>query len=136
MFVTIVEANTPLPARRIVEVPFEKEAKGVKLAVWEGQEEIHVEAPTPKQANGSKKPNKDSDDEDSEDEEEDEDTKTRIIKPLKQLAELIIKVQPSQGKGKAINSVNLSIIISKDGKLEIEAKQNGLEKAESQKLDL
>ena len=134
IFVTILEADTPLPARRIVELPFAKGAKGVQVAVWEGKEEIHVQPPHPTKTNGSKKMAVDSDD-DEEDAEE-EDLRTRVIKPATQISELLVHVQAVQAKDKILNTVRLSITVGKDRKVEIEAGQTGGEKAELQNIEL
>lgn len=129
MFVTIIDASTPLPARRIVEIPFAKTASNVKLPIHEGEESIHVEAAPAKEA---KAPNGDagSDDDDYSDDEEEEDTRTRVLKPTIQLANLVVPVKAS-GKD---DTVRLSIIVHKDGKVDIEAGQSG--SSETQKVSL
>ena len=123
IFVTVIEANTPLPARRIVDLPFSKGSKALKLTLAEGEESIQVEAAAPRE-----KSSEDSD----EDEDEDEDVRTSIVKPTTQLAELVVAVQD---KTKEENVVRLSVIVKKDGKVEIEAKQ-ATEGAEAQKVEL
>ena len=126
IFVTVIEANTPLPARRIVELPFGKGSKAVKLTLAEGEESIHVEAPA------TKEKSKDAEDSDEDDDEE-EDVRTRVIKPTTQLAEVTVAVQDKSSKEE--NVVRLSVIVKKDGKVEIEAKQ-ATEGAEAQKMEL
>jgi heat shock protein 1/8 len=120
IFVTIIEANTPLPARRIFELPFAKSASNVKLAIYEGAESIHVEAPPAKDAKKSNG-NAASDDEDDYSDDEDEEIKTLVTKPTTQLANIVI---PVKGSGKQ-DTVRLSIVVTKDGKVEIEAGQTG-----------
>lgn len=126
IFVTVIEANTPLPARRIVELPYAKDASSVKIPVYEGSEEVHVEAPPPKEKKAS---NGDagSDDDFSDDEDEEEETRTAYVKSTTQLANVVV---PVKGAG----TVRLTIIIDKDGKIHIEAGQTG--SSEVQKVDL
>ena len=126
IFVTVLEANTPLPARRIVDLPFGKDSKSVLLSLHEGKEEVHVE-PAAQKAPAAK-----GDDSDDEDEEE-EDTRTLVIKPTSALAELVVKT--SAGAKKEENVVRLVVIVRKDGKMEIEARQ-ATEGAEVQKVEL
>lgn len=125
IFVTVIEANTPLPARRIVELPYAKDASNVKIPIYEGTESVHVEAPP---ANEKKTPNGDAgSDDDYSDDEEEEDIRTLVIKPTAELANVIV---PVKGSG----SVRLTIIVDKDGKTHIEAGQTG--SAEVQKVEL
>lgn len=125
IFVTIIEANTPLPARRIVELPFAKNASSVKIPIYEGAEEVHVEAPpaaekkTPNGGAGS--------DDDYSDDEEDEEVRTLVIKPTTQLANVVV---PVKGSG----TVRVTIIVDKDGKTHVEAAQTG--SSEVQKVEL
>merc|ERR1712093_171735 len=124
VFVTVLEANTPLPARRIVELPFPSSAKSVKLSLSEGEESIHV------QAGEKRAPSGDEDDED----EDEEDVRTKAIKPTSALAELVVKVSP--GKSAKENLVKLTVIVTKDSKVEIEAGQVNAADADVQKLQL
>lgn len=110
MFITLIEANTPLPVRRIVEVPTSGES--ALLSLWEGSESIHVEAPPAKPA--GKQAANDDDSEDEEDEEEEE-TRTKIITPTSQLAELNVPVKKGE-------KVTLTVVITKEKKVEIVAK--------------
>jgi heat shock protein 1/8 len=125
IFVTVVEANTPLPARRIVELPFPKGASSVKIPVYEGAEAVHVEAPpaaTKKAPNGGA-----GSDDDYSDDEEDEEVRTLVIKPTTQLANVVV---PVKGSG----TVRVTIIVDKDGKTHVEAAQTG--SSEVQKVEL
>lgn len=125
IFVTVLEANTPLPARRIVELPYAKDASNVKIPVYEGQEDVHVEAPPAKAA---KPANGDAgSDDDFSDDEEEEETRTAYVKPTTQLANIVV---PVKGAG----TVRLTIIVDKDEKVHFEAAQTG--SAEAQKVDL
>lgn len=128
IFVTVIEANTPLPARRIVELPFGKDAKNVKIPLYEGAEEVHVEAPP---AAEKKAPNGDAgSDDDYSDDEEDEEVRTLVVKPTTQLANIVV---PVKGSGKS-DTVRLTIIVDKDGKTHVEACQTG--SSEVQKVEL
>lgn len=124
LFVTVIDANTPLPARRIVDLPAGKDADAIRIILSEGKTEVHVESPPKKESNGKAA---DEDDEDEEEDEED-DVRTSFVKATTKLGELIVKVQKGQSKP----SVRLTVIVSKDGKLEVEAQQNGVDNAQVQ----
>jgi heat shock protein 1/8 len=111
-FVTLVPASTPLPVRRIVQLPVAKGAKDVVLSLWEGQYDVKVEVEKPAAnggANGSHK-----DDEEEEEEEEEEEKRTLIIRPTGLLAETKFA---TEGKDK----LKVTIIIGNDLKGSIEA---------------
>lgn len=125
IFVTVIEANTPLPARRIVELPYAKDASNVKIPIYEGSEEVHVEAPPAAEKKAS---NGDAgSDDDYSDDEEEEETRTAYVKPTTQLANVVV---PVKGAG----TVRVTIIVDKEGKTQIEAGQTG--SSEVQKVDL
>lgn len=86
---------------------------------------MHVEAPP---AAEKKTPNGEAgSDDDYSDDEEEEDIRTLVIKPVSQLANIVV---PVKGSG----TVRLTIIVDKDGKTHIEAGQSGA--SEMQKLEL
>lgn len=134
-FVTLMDQHTPLPARRIVDLPIESDAtSSVVLALWEGEPYIKVTPAQSKldQAKSSiagaassildaakKAVGAGADDEDLSDEEEDEDIRTVEVRATKPVADLVIPVDASQ-KGK---KVRVTIVVDKDGKGHVEARQ-------------
>lgn len=79
-FVTVIEANTPLPFRTTVTLPTALDADAVLIGVYEGESEIVVEK--------LEKAKVEADEEDSwSEDEEDEEVRTLVVKPGKKLAE-------------------------------------------------
>ncbi|GAA6012336.1 hypothetical protein JCM11491_007098 [Sporobolomyces phaffii] len=144
-FVTLLDRDTPLPARRIVDlaVPADKAAKEVVLALWEGEAYVKV---TPRETKveqakgllssmasavkgavgGAKK----DDDEFSDSDDEDEEIKTVEVKPTQAIADLVIPVDAT----KADKKVRVTIVVDSNGKGSIEAKQlvDGAKSVETQ----
>ncbi|GAA5906046.1 hypothetical protein JCM6882_003544 [Rhodosporidiobolus microsporus] len=131
-FVTLLDQDTPLPARRIVDLPLESDTGNeVVLALWEGESYIKVTPPQSKveQAKGAlaglvdaakKAVGAGADDEEDEfSDEEEEDIRTLEVKPTKAVADLIVPVDASQ-KGKG---VRVTIVVDKEGKGHVEAHQ-------------
>ncbi|GAA6027403.1 hypothetical protein JCM8097_007834 [Rhodosporidiobolus ruineniae] len=132
-FVTLMDQHTPLPARRIVDLPVESDATtSVVLALWEGDAYIKVTPAESKleQAKGALAGAASSifdaakkavgaapaEDEDLSDEEEDEDIRTVEVRATKPVADLVV---PIAGKAK----VRVTLVVDKDGKGHVEAKQ-------------
>ena len=127
VFVTILDANTPLPARRIVELPAAKGAEAVTVILSEGKQEVDVKKAEQAAPNG-----KSGDDEDDEDEDDEpEDIRTLFVKPTTRLGQITAKLQKADKP-----RVRLTVIVTKDGKLEAELKQADVEGAEAQTLHL
>ncbi|GAA6012981.1 hypothetical protein JCM10207_008402 [Rhodosporidiobolus poonsookiae] len=135
-FVTLMDQHTPLPARRIVDLPLESDTVAeVVLALWEGEPFVKVTPAETKleQAKGAvagalsgvfdaaKKAvgAGAADEDDFSDEEEDEDIRTVEVRPTKAVADLVIPVDASQ-KGK---KVRVTIVVERDGKGHVEAHQ-------------
>jgi molecular chaperone DnaK (HSP70) len=131
-FVTLMDRDTPLPARRIIDLnlPSDTSASEVVLALWEGEAYIKVTPRETKveQAKGllSSMANAvkgavgagNADDEFS-DEEEEEDIKTVEVKPTQAIADLIIPVDSKKSDKK----VRVTLVVDSNGKGSIEAKQ-------------
>lgn len=121
-FAPLLYENSPLPARRTIEIQVpegEKEAT-VALSLWEGKHEIKVEEPAPK-TNGKKSSESD---EESEDEEP---TRTPVVKADRQLVDLSLKVDATlkgEGARAATRAVKVTIVVGKDGKGKVTALQN------------
>ncbi|GAA5825788.1 hypothetical protein JCM11251_000369 [Rhodosporidiobolus azoricus] len=130
-FVTLLDQHTPLPARRIVDLPLESDTVSeVVLALWEGEAYIKVTPAETKldKAKGmlgglvdaAKKAVGAADEEDDfSDEDEDEDIRSVEVKPTKAVADLIIPVDASQKK----KGVRVTIVVDKEGKGHVEAHQ-------------
>ncbi|GAA5855663.1 hypothetical protein JCM9279_003296 [Rhodotorula babjevae] len=136
-FVTLVDAHTPLPARRIVDVPLESDTvKEVVVALWEGEHFVKV---TPAQtkveaakgavagavgsfmaaAKNAVGAGPAAEDDVSDDEDEDEDIRTPEVRATKAIADLVVPVDGSK-KG---SHVRLTIVVDKGGKGHLEAHQ-------------
>jgi heat shock protein 1/8 len=114
-FVTVVPGSTPLPTRRVVELPVAAGAKEVVLSLWEGEYDVKVEKPTPAAANGA--PNgshKTGGEDEDEEEEEEEERRYRIVRPIGLLAETKV---PTEGRDK----IKVTVIIGNDARGSIEA---------------
>ena len=135
-FVTLVDAHTPLPARRIVDVPLESDTvKEVVVALWEGEHFVKVTPAQTKveQAKGAVAGAVGSfmaaaknavgagpaEDDVSDDEDEDEDIRTPEVRATKAIADLVVPVDGSK-KG---SHVRLTIVVDKGGKGHLEAHQ-------------
>lgn len=131
-FVTLMDRDTPLPARRIIDLnlPSDSSAKEVVLALWEGEAYIKV-TPRETKVEAAKGylasmasavkgavAGKAEEDEFS-DEEEDEDIKTVEVKPTQAIADLVIPVDSK----KANKKVRVTLVVDSNGKGSIEAKQ-------------
>ncbi|GAA5997808.1 ribosome-associated complex protein SSZ1 [Rhodotorula paludigena] len=134
-FVTLVAAHTPLPARRIVDVPVESDAASeVVVALWEGEGYVKVTPPQSKldQAKGAlagaaasvvdavKKATGTADEDDfSDDEEEEEDIRTAEVRATKAVADLVVPVDASKKDAR----VRITVVVDAQGKGHIEAHQ-------------
>ncbi|BGP31858.1 Hsp70 protein that interacts with Zuo1p [Rhodotorula toruloides] len=135
-FVTLLDQHTPLPARRIVDIPIESDATNeVILALWEGEPYIKVTLPESKveqaknavaaaagavfdavkNATGAGK----GEDDLTDDEEEEEEIRTVEVRATKAIADLVIPVDASKKDAK----VRVTIVVEKDGKGHLEAQQ-------------
>ncbi|GAA99381.1 uncharacterized protein L969DRAFT_93840 [Mixia osmundae IAM 14324] len=121
-FVTLLDAHTPLPARRIVDLPL---ATGsgpahVDIALWEGRHELKKEQVSVEA------------DEDDEEEEEPEELTTAFVRAKTQLAHLSVPVdatpvksgKKTSAKSKNVARLRLTVIIDASGKGTLQAKQN------------
>lgn len=130
-FVTLMDRDTPLPARRIIDlnVPTDSSAKEVVLALWEGESYIAV---TPREtkveqakgylssmASAVKGAVVGKDEDEFSDEEEDEDIKTVAVRPTQAIADLVVPVDTK----KAGKKVRVTLVVDANGKGSIEAKQ-------------
>lgn len=121
-FAPLLYENSPLPARRTidVQVPEGDKESTVVLSLWEGKHEIKVEEPA-KKTNGKKAA-------DSEDESEDEQpTRTPVVKADRQLVDLSLKVDATlkgEGARAATRSIKITLVVGKDGKGKVTALQN------------
>lgn len=127
LFVTLLEANSPLPVRRIVELEGPKGASEVLLSLWEGSHEVLVEKPEKVAANGNaKKGGDDADDEDEDEEEEEEEIRTAFVKPTAALIDIKAPFSASKVKPKSKETSRIKIAVTVDRELKgtIEARQN------------
>lgn len=109
-FVTIVEANTPLPFRTSVTLAIPASAKNVLVGIYEGESEIVVTK--------LEKAAEEADEEDSwSEDEEDEETRALISKPGKKLAEAGLSGITSGSK------VEVQINITRELKLQVAARE-------------
>lgn len=136
-FVTLLDSHTPLPARRIVDVPLESDTvKEVVVALWEGEHYVKV---TPAQTkveaakgavagavgslvDAAKKAvgaGPADDDEYSDDDDEEEDIRTPEVRATKAITDLVVPVDASK-KG---SHVRLTIVVDQQGKGHLEAHQ-------------
>ncbi|GAA5967660.1 hypothetical protein JCM3765_005843 [Sporobolomyces pararoseus] len=130
-FVTLMDRDTPLPARRIIDLnlPADASASEVVLALWEGEAYIKV---TPREtkveqakgllssmANAVKGAVGAGNDEDYSSDEEEEDIKTVEVKPTQAIADLVIPVDSK----KTDKKVRVTLVVDSNGKGSIEAKQ-------------
>lgn len=111
-FVTIVEANTPLPFRTTLTLSTPIDAENVLIAVYEGESEIVV-TKIEKSAAAAADDEEDSWSED----EEDEETRQLIIKPGKKLAEAGLSGITKGSK------VEVQINITRELKLQVAARE-------------
>ncbi|BGP15863.1 hypothetical protein JCM10213_005651 [Rhodosporidiobolus nylandii] len=133
-FVELLSQHTPLPARRIVDLPIESDSvKEVVLALWEGESYIKVTPPQSKieaakgaiagaassLLNAAKNAVGAGEDEDEFSDEEEEDIRTAEVKPTKAIADLVIPVDASKKDAK----VRVTIVVEKGGKGHVEAVQ-------------
>ncbi|GAA5981941.1 hypothetical protein JCM10908_004678 [Rhodotorula pacifica] len=135
-FVTLMEQATPLPARRIVDIPVESDATSeVIIALWEGEPYVKVTSPETKveKAKGAVASaiggvfnavknatgvngNADDDEEDFSDEEE-EDIRTAEVRATKAIADLVVPIDTAKKDAK----VRVTIVVNKGGKGHISA---------------
>lgn len=109
LFVTLMPANTPLPARRSYQMPVAKGADSVALSFHEGTASVHVETIAA-----------DEPDEDDDEPMEPEEVRTAFVKPAKSLAQLVVPT-PSKGSKK----VQIELQVGSDGKLSITSSEQG-----------
>ncbi|PWZ03466.1 actin-like ATPase domain-containing protein [Testicularia cyperi] len=112
LFVTLVAANTPLPARRSFRLPVAKGAESVALTLAQGTPSVRVDTIAAPEA----------DDDDDEDDEplEPEQLRTAYVKPDATLAQLAV---PTPAKGS--KPVEIQLLLDAAGKLSIEAREQG-----------
>lgn len=135
-FITLLDAHTPLPARRIVDLPLSSDVSdNVVLALWEGESYIKITPAETKveQAKGAiagavsglfgaaKKAvgAGAADEDDFSDEEEDEDIRTVDVKATKAIADLVVPVDAKKRGSK----VRVTIVVEKGGKGYVSAVQ-------------
>ncbi|GAA5970974.1 hypothetical protein JCM11641_004527 [Rhodosporidiobolus odoratus] len=134
-FITLIDQHTPLPARRIVDVPLESDTVSeVILALWEGEPYIKVTSAETKLETAKnvvtgaasslfdaakKAVGAGADEDDFSDDDEEEDIRTVEVKPTKPVADLVIPVDGSKKSSK----VRLTIVVEKGGKGHVEAVQ-------------
>ncbi|KAL9938139.1 hypothetical protein V8E36_002762 [Tilletia maclaganii] len=117
LFVTLLPARTPLPARRAFRLPLASSSSStsgsVLLSFAEGEAQVRTDKVAPP-------PRDPEDDEDDEDEEEEEqEMQTAFVKPdADRLLELAVPVK-SGGKGAA--SVLLELVVLANGSISVEA---------------
>ncbi|KAK4056846.1 Hsp70 protein that interacts with Zuo1p [Microbotryomycetes sp. JL221] len=116
-FSTLIEAESPLPVRRIVEFSAAKGIKQVLLSFAEGEQYVDVQQPEPKAANGHAQANKGDDDDEFSDDEPEE-TKTVKTKPVNKLTDVVFEVDESSK-----NKIRLSIVVLQSGKGQIKVSQ-------------
>ena len=119
IFKPIIEANTPVPARRTAHIAVPVAGGDVLVKLCEGISSIKVTKPEPKpKANGQAtvEDGKDSDEDDSDDsdeeEDEEEETRERVWKVGKPLAETAIKGVKKGGKIEVQVNVDTSLAVS------------------------
>lgn len=112
LFVPIVHAHTPLPARRVVELPVAAKASSVLLSFAEAKSEVRVDKIDP--------PALDSEDEDDEPLEPEEVRSARFRADSSRLVELALEVSGS-------NNVRVEVVLDKTGAVQITASQLGSE---------
>lgn len=142
-FVTLMEQATPLPARRIVDIPVESDATSeVIVALWEGEPFVKATSPESKveKAKGAVASaiggvfnavknaagvngNAENDEEEFSDEEE-EDIRTAEVRATKAIADLVVPLDTAKKDAK----VRVTIVVNKGGKGHISA-QHGAAKA-------
>ncbi|BGP47858.1 Hsp70 protein that interacts with Zuo1p [Rhodotorula kratochvilovae] len=135
-FVTLLDAHTPLPARRIVDLPLESDTTHeVLVALWEGEPYVKVTPAETKveAAKGAvagavgslfgaakKAVGAGGDDEDDySDEEEEEDIRSAEVRATKPIADLVVPVDASKKDAR----VRVTIVVDKGGKGHLEAHQ-------------
>ena len=114
-FTTVIPQATALPARRTVTINAHE--GDVLVRVSEGEREIKVTKPEPKQ-NGKKEDDEDEDDEDSEEEEE-EDVREKLWKAKKTLAELQVTGVKKGGK------LEVTVHVDSDMSVSVTAREKG-----------
>lgn len=110
VFVTLLADATPLPCRRLIELPARDKAL---VSLWEGSHDVHVEAPPPRE--------KTDDDDSEEEDDEDEEIRTAFVRPTQVIAEVVVDV--------ADDRVGLTIEIDAAGKGSLTARSAGEAKA-------
>ncbi|CAD6892351.1 unnamed protein product [Tilletia laevis] len=113
LFVTLLPARTPLPARRAFRLPIASSSSSsgnVILSFAEGTEQVRTDkvAPAPRDP---------EDEDDDDEEEEDEEVKTAFVKAD---SERLVELAVSLGKGGA-KSVLIELVAQADGAISIEA---------------
>jgi len=123
-FALLMDQNTPLPARKIIELGIPSStnsSSSVVLSLWQGKHSIQIEQP---KTNGSKANGKKNDD--SEDEDEPEEIKHAIVKADSLVANLVCKVN-GESKGKGRNAepekVRVTLVVGKEGKGSLQGQQ-------------
>ncbi|KAI5480491.1 protein of heat shock protein 70 family [Pseudohyphozyma bogoriensis] len=114
LFTTLVAELSPLPLRRILELPIPAGSGSaeVLLSLYEGSPEVKVEAPPPKKSKGFFSRSNDDDDEDD----EPEDIRTALVNPEAALGDLVVKVDTKAEKGAEAAKVRVTIVVEATGK--------------------
>ncbi|GAA6062100.1 hypothetical protein JCM10212_002350 [Sporobolomyces blumeae] len=134
-FVTLMDRDTPLPARRIIDVNVSTDAQStgeVVLALWEGEAYVKVAPAETKMdkakgylssmvdaAKGAVGVGAKDDDEFSDDDDEDEDIRTVEVKPTQAIADLVVPVDAAKSDKK----VRVTLVVDSNGQGSIEARQ-------------
>ncbi|GAM90366.1 hypothetical protein ANO11243_084090 [Dothideomycetidae sp. 11243] len=107
-FKPLIEADTAVPVRRVVEISAPKDGGDVLIKICEGVSEIKVTKAEPKEKSGKDE----DDDEDDFSDEEDEDTREQIWKSGSILAEAAVKGVKKGGKVEVQISVGADLGVS------------------------
>ena len=105
VFETLIDAETPIPVRRTVQIPVSKDGD-VLVKLCEGVSSIKVTKPEPK-ANGAK----DEDDDDDDDDEEEEEMREKIWSIGSTLAEAAVKGAKKGGKVEVQVSIGADLAV-------------------------
>lgn len=130
-FEVVLDAHTPLPARRIVEFAAPSGSSSVLLSLHEGAHEVKVEQPAPKEPVAKKsgggiggffsRSKAQDDDEDDEDEDDEpEEIRTLETKSTKALAEVVVESVPAGAK-----KLRLVVVVVQGGKGEVTVEVDG-----------
>jgi heat shock protein 1/8 len=124
-FVTLVEEFTPLPLRRIFElpVPAGTGSAQILLSLSEGINEVKVEVPEKKAKSGGGFFSRASKDEEEDEEDEEEEVRTKVLRATKALTDLVVDVDANKGKAKSAPKLRVTVVVEVGGKGTISAVQ-------------